>query len=403
MIAALLLTLVQATPERVAELIRQLSDEAIEERDAAEAALLKAGEGALGPLRERTRTADDELKARIARLITAIEKQGRLQRIFGDRAAVSLELKNATLDQILAEIAKSGVRVSAPPELGTERVSVTVRDASPWRALEELCRAHGSLWFSDPARATLARGKPAAGPVHEQGVFTLSLDRLEFRRSTDFAEPGDASSTATLFLGWCSAARPMSVSIAFKEFVDDKGTDLRGTTRGGGYVVPTGDAKSTSLVLRGHGTLPADGATKITLSGEVSATFAVTYETVTLVEPSAGKSGTIQRGSTFSATLQTFAYSEAAWRVVLVIELSGAIAPPGGPLEVATLKDSTGKVWTLKPSLQRGRIGRVRRGLAYALECDAPEKTDWSELHIRLPKETHTEVVPFQFKDVAIE
>lgn len=142
------LILAAALQQDAAHLARQLGDDDVERRDAAEKALVAMGPAALPHVRPLLTSDDPEVAVRAANIVRAIETAERRRAVRGEVQRVTVRAKSfhealKAIDPRLAE----GVS-DKPLDFDAEGLPL-------WEALDKLARAHGGVDFvSEPTGET---------------------------------------------------------------------------------------------------------------------------------------------------------------------------------------------------------------------------------------------------------
>src|SRR5262249_30564213 len=127
-----------------AALVERLGAPRYAEREAAAAALERAGAAAVPALRAGRRARDPEVRARAAALLERVESA-----LMVRPTAVRLDYRDRPLTDVVADLAtQCGMPVLLDPENAQEwsRRRVSLREDGPvtfWRALDRLCREGG--------------------------------------------------------------------------------------------------------------------------------------------------------------------------------------------------------------------------------------------------------------------
>lgn len=230
---ALLLALAPLQDEDLARWIRDLEDDAPELRDRAARALLSAGEEADEALRKAAEGGSAELRSRAASLL----RERALRRdIDPFPRPVSLAADRRPAKEVLAELERQGrtplVLAGIDAETLAKPVSVAVQKVPWFRALDAVCRAHGSLSWSqtwadgsgDETVLNLDEEAPPARPWTAEGAFAVGLSSI----STSFrpaigAEPARESSVFSFFWAQERGPRPLRATVEVAEILDELG------------------------------------------------------------------------------------------------------------------------------------------------------------------------------------
>lgn len=221
-------------------LLKQLTDESIEVREKAAAALVTMAEKSVSKLKLRISTAEGELKARREQVLRKIEREARLREVIPPIKRISIEAKPRPLSRILAEFrAKTGLRLEGPDGWDPE-IAAGVSDAPVLEALETLIRSTGFAYrFDQPfvnemggtlppdQPAKISCSKPPAGPspVFVRHYRVRTTDVSIYRNSF----PGGTNRGMHLRFGiqWSPEVRPDRIAdFEILEAVDERGRTL---------------------------------------------------------------------------------------------------------------------------------------------------------------------------------
>lgn len=163
----LLVLLLQAgTSQEIPELIRGLTSDAPEEREQAVRRLKEIGAPARPALEEALKRGDADLKARARDLLDHFARADRVDALRGSPGRrVTVELRDAPLaDAIRAALHPFGLTETRVDEALTgKKVSLALKDAPFWEALERLEDAAGARMNLESGRMELGDAGPRAG------------------------------------------------------------------------------------------------------------------------------------------------------------------------------------------------------------------------------------------------
>ena len=132
--------------KKVADLVAKLSEDAIDAREQAVKDLADLGPAAIPVLRKAMAKLDGEVRGRLEEAIKAIEARDTLAQSLPPLKTVTLDHRNRPAKEALEEIARqAGLTLQFEGEVGKEAVSVSLKDATPLQAIDEVCRKHGQL------------------------------------------------------------------------------------------------------------------------------------------------------------------------------------------------------------------------------------------------------------------
>lgn len=228
-----LLLLGQEDP-RLTELIRQLEDDAFEVREQAQLKLIEAGPAAVPALRkavEGARTAGDrgELLLRAEEALRRIEQAVQTAAVCPEPKRITLTGEKLLLRDVLEEISRqAGVRIDAGAVDGNEPVSVSLKDAAVFEALDAVCRGSATRSWTHPEEGRFVMSKDAFvdRPTSHAGAFRVRLSSLRLTRATDFKER-KALLIAGLEADHDKAIKPSrAYDLEIQSAWDDRGTAL---------------------------------------------------------------------------------------------------------------------------------------------------------------------------------
>jgi hypothetical protein len=278
-----------APAQDVAELVENLRDDRLEVRERAAEALSGIGDAAVPALERLARSADPDLRAAASRVLKSIAERRVMAPYWRPGASVTLEYEQAPLAEVLHALAsRSGETLLHAPGDFSERVTVRVRDARFWEALDELCRLAPALSYGvEKDGIRLVRERRPPFPVRHDGEFAVWIDGLAFTKELDFTGVGRETFSVGVCAAWERGVAPAGVEIRLAELVDDRGTSLLGPSYSPARLVPTGRACRDDFRYRLA--MPGEGATKLARArGTVSFSFPVCFEEV-VIDLAAGK------------------------------------------------------------------------------------------------------------------
>ena len=219
---------------RIRELIQQLEDDAFETREKAQKELVRIGETALPKLRkaiEQAGTAADrgELRVRAEAALRQIDLAVRSRIVYQDPKLVTLKASGMKLSEALAAIAKqAGIRIDASSVDGEAEVSLDLKDAPLFRALDEACRGQEerSYEYREEGLVKLVKERHVPHPTAYAGPFRVRILTMKTERSTDF-KSRTASLRLTLDADHEKYLKPAKhPDLEISRATDDKGTVL---------------------------------------------------------------------------------------------------------------------------------------------------------------------------------
>ncbi|HEU4339896.1 MAG TPA: hypothetical protein VFS19_07485 [Planctomycetota bacterium] len=225
-IALLLLLVVPQDPaDKVKALVEKLKSEDIAERETAAAELLKLGPSALKPVREHFANARGDTRDQLEKLLRKLETAEKVAHLIRPAPTVTLAVKNRPAGEVLAEIRRqSGVLVEGPGLPADARFDLDVRDVSPWKAVDDLCRVHGKVMYAfDADRIQVRPGAYRKIPAFDLGPYRFIVDSFDWKEST-----GDNLRRFDLIGGLLAPPGrfPDSTGVEVVNFEDESGRDL---------------------------------------------------------------------------------------------------------------------------------------------------------------------------------
>ena len=233
-LAVLLLLLVGQEDPRLAQLIRQLEDDAFDVRDQAQQALIEAGPAAVPVLRkavEAARASGDrgELLLRAEEALRRIEQAAQTAAVCPEPRRITFTGANLPLRDVLAEISRqAGVRIDAGAVDGAEPVSVALTSAPIFEALDAVCRGHAARSWAHPeeGRFVMSKDPFVERPTSYAGAFRVRLGSLRLTRATDFKDR-KAVLYASLEADHDKALKPSKAyDLEVQSATDDRGSTL---------------------------------------------------------------------------------------------------------------------------------------------------------------------------------
>ncbi|HZL72921.1 MAG TPA: hypothetical protein VFC86_10700 [Planctomycetota bacterium] len=221
----LLLAGAQDPDEKVRALVEKLKSEDIAEREKAAAEIVKLGPSALKPLREHFEMARGDTRDQLERILRKLEADEKVAHLMRQGPSVTLAVKNRPAGETLAEIRRqSGVLIEGQGLLADSRFDLDVRDASAWKAVDELCRVHGKVMYTfDADRIVVRPGAYRKIPAFDLGPYRFVVDSFDWKEST-----GDNLRRFDLIGGLLAPPGrfPDSSSVEVEKFEDESGANL---------------------------------------------------------------------------------------------------------------------------------------------------------------------------------
>ncbi len=230
-----------ATPEQVAEWVKQLGDTVYKVRDAATKALGEVGEPAVAALQEAIRTGDVEMQKRARQIIDRIEVSEALA-----PTVIDAKFADTPLPQAVAQFSKqSKVKLELVPQQGPARqlldqkkITLELAGVPFWEALDKLCQA-GNVTYTTISPSSLqlqlVEGTRPPPPIAQTGPFRMRITNLNYYRNIVLAQAAGAAQppgrTETLTAGLDLVSEPQVTVLSMGapqilEAVDDNGQSL---------------------------------------------------------------------------------------------------------------------------------------------------------------------------------
>jgi len=389
---------------RIPDLVSRLDDDSIQVRSEAARDLVALGSAALPELRRSLDAAQGERRERLAEIVRKIVELDRLSALLRPASRITLDARDRPLREVLASIAEqSGTPVLAREVPEDARVSVAVRSAGLWEALDAACRAGGRFMYdAEGGGAVVRKGPYADVPRRYARGFAVLLGTIDLSSSAAFGDPDRYDEMALhLTVAWEKGTRPSFVRIRLEAASDDTGKDLLPTEDEDGnadetIAVSPGEISAGTILLSPR--LPDPKAKKISrLRIEAECGFVLRHSGVTFKDPG-GRGPERLECPEFAATLLSADREEGRFVARIKVEPRN---------EAAAAIETDGL-------LLRSAAGRTLRGLVgeastdgtsttYAVAWELPGKEKPAELSIRIPAEIHRERIDAEFKDVPLE
>jgi hypothetical protein len=226
-LAVLWLSPTQEDP-RILKLCEDLVDDSIAVREKAAAELADMGKAAIPTLEKLRRSDDIELRSRAGAILKTIAEDEIVGRHWHRGARITLEFENVPAAKVLEELARQGrdkFKFDAA-EL-QDPISVKLKDASFFDAVEAVCRASSALtWEPEGDGLTFTKKRRPPFPARRQGEFQVWLDGITYSRDYDFT--GNPRSTFQLGVvtAWEAGIVPVAVEQKVTEILDEDGVNL---------------------------------------------------------------------------------------------------------------------------------------------------------------------------------
>ena len=221
----LLLGAAQEAADKVKALVEKLKSEDITVRDSAAAELIKLGPAALPAVRAHFERARGDTRDQLEKIIPRLEVAERMAALSAPGPLITLAAKDRPADEVLAEIRRQGGVIVEGFRLPADtRFTLDVRDASVWKTVDELCRAHGKVMYSfDADRIQVRPGAYRKIPAFDLGAYRFVVDSFDWKEST-----GDDLRRIDLIGGLLAPPGrfPDSSEIKVEKFEDETGRNL---------------------------------------------------------------------------------------------------------------------------------------------------------------------------------
>jgi hypothetical protein len=408
-VLALALPLVSQEDERLGELIGRLVDDDIGVREKAAADLADVGSPAI-PMLERLRKSPDlELSSRAASILKAIAENQIVGRHWRRGPRITLDFTDAPASAVLAELARqAGDAFKFDAAELQDRITIQVREATFWDALDELCRVAPALtWDADPNGGGLAFSKKRRPPypAKRQAEFNVWLDGITFSRDYDFT--GNPRSTFTLQVAsaWEAGVGPVAVEQKVTEILDEDGTNLIVPDRFNYQArmdTPKGRLKRDGV----YAPLPQGGKSPRKFSkvrGSSTFYFPRAYEELTVDLRSVPPPMTVDR---LTIAVRNFRAMKDAWACEVVVTASTT----GGdglidrlPFSDLVLIDDQGSAHRGKASSRNQSYSGTSYTIHENLQVPLPEGRTAVTLKLRVLKDVLEKRVNFEFSDIQVE
>jgi hypothetical protein len=256
----------------VRRLVRQLDDDALTNRQAAEKALIDLGPDVLQWLPSISPQTPAEVKERLGRIRTELES--RAANRVAEPSYVTLE-GQMSLDEVLAELQRATGNQVLGYETRGGQVAASFDKTLYWDALDQILDQAGLTvdpYGGRPNTLVLkaTSGQPRRSRAVYQGAFRFEPVRVESRR--DLRNPAVNGARLTMEFSWEPRLSPISVRqvIAQVQVLDDEGRNLLGPNSSG-TMNPSIETGMSAIELVLPLQLPSRRALRIaTIQGELT-------------------------------------------------------------------------------------------------------------------------------------
>src|SRR5688572_5947741 len=151
--------------KKVAGLVERLGSDEIDQRERATAELVKLGAPALADIKSHHAAAAGEIRKRLEGVLLRIERAIRCDTFLGPAVTVTLKADKRPLPDILEDLKRQGKQSIEWKDLPSDPVTVSLDKTPVWKALDEVCKAHGGvMWRGEPGRVFVERAPYRAMP-----------------------------------------------------------------------------------------------------------------------------------------------------------------------------------------------------------------------------------------------
>lgn len=387
-----------AGQEDVTTLIERLGADTIEERDAATRSLERLGLRAAEPIeRALAVTHDPELRARLASLAQVNRKRAEFAKVLGEARRVTIHSQGRALSDVAREVGRAlGETVVMEGFDGKETVTIDLRNATLWEALDQLARVGDLHYQYNHWKLVLRKGAKPRLPALYFEQFRVSVMEA---KSIEHRWPGAKEAMRMLVL---EVRHPRDVfpsadsaddPFELTTFIDASGKDAAGRRPSwGGSLQYPGRPFAIQTVLF----VSEKAAGPITLRGTVALPFASDVEEVSLAVAGEGRE---TRDDSFALRVKGFTPSAAVTRLTLEAEaLTGGVKDARRRLNLRDvfLVDAGGIKH--RGRWMSGNFGRTCVWeFEFGSEIRRPEK-----VLFRWVREFHRVEIPFQFQGIAV-
>jgi hypothetical protein len=356
-----------ALEKRIDEILARLGADDIDARETAAKDLVALGPDALPLLRKRGEALEGEARGRVDDACKRIELERKRAAVLPPLRLVTLEARDMPAKELLETIARqAGLAVEFGGVAPETPVTLSLKDAPAFRALDEACRRIGDLSFEPshdrgedadeddlpPQLAAEAAKGPrivfqgGLGPEFPTAVvrhYRLRATQVSVTRTVDFRQ-NRSHAHVQLDLQWMPGVKPLALTrFTVESAVDDQGRSLLKDK-------PEGNAMAGRRFRRGHFGMrgsayphtlsipvpPADAKTIALLKGSAVVTYPSESTVLRFETPAQDKGRSVDLKG-LKVTLKDYRVAEGSLHLTieLVGRYGGAQAPAGAPEENA--------------------------------------------------------------------
>ena len=214
----------------LAEEIRKLGSDRLEERDKAMNRLIQVGIRAKPLLRKAAKEGSLEVRSRAASALSEIIRLERIRVYEPSPSRISLDLTNVPLDVVLAKVREqttTSIRVKG--RIDKRLVTISLDKAPLFKALDALCRNHGNLVYtlkklSANFSVFLGSGNRPDPPRKSSGSFLVELESIRILRKTVLPITRKDETRLVFRVYWENGIEPVGARVVVDELTDDVGT-----------------------------------------------------------------------------------------------------------------------------------------------------------------------------------
>ena len=398
----------QSADERhLQELIERLVDDDIGVREKAATDLAEFGKAAVPALEKARASSDIELRSRAASILRSIAENEVVGRHWHRGARITLDFDRAPVAKVLEELEKQA-RDKFKYEAAElqEPMTVRVKDATFWDALEAVCRAAPALtWDADGELLAFKAQRRPPFPSKRQGEFNVWLDGITYSRDYDFTGNPRTTFTLSVTSGWEAGIAPVAVEQKVTEVLDEDGVNLILPDRfsyGARLDIPRGRTRKDGVYLPiAQGAKPARRFSRV--RGTSTFYFPRAYEEVTVDLRSASAPVTLDRVSVVVRNFRPLKDS-----CVCEVVLTAAMGANDGmidrlPFSDMAIVDDLGTLNKAKTSSRSHSYSGTSYTIHENLSVPIPEGRTAVALKLRVLKEVLEKRVSFEFADIPLE
>ncbi len=389
------------------DLIERLVDDDIGVREKAATDLAEFGKAAIPALERARGSLDIELRSRAASILRSIAENEIVGRHWHRGSRITLDFDRAPVAKVLEELEKQAhdkFKVEAADL--QEPMTVRVKDATFWDALEAVCRAAPALtWEADGDFLSFKAQRRPPYPSKRQGEFQVWLDGITYSRDYDFTGNPRTTFTLSVISAWEAGIAPVAVEQKVTEVLDEDGTNLILQDRfsyGARLDMPKGRTRKDGVYLPiAQGAKAARRFSRV--RGTATFFFPRAYEEVTVDLRTAPAPVTLERLTVAVRNFRPLKES-CACEVVLT---AGMGANDGMidrlPFSDIAIVDDLGNLNKAKTSSRSHSYSGTSYTIHENLNVPFPEGRTAVGLKLRILKDVMEKRVAFEFADIPLD